>query len=370
MTVHGDRIISDANRESFVQSFVLEPQGDDAGRYFVRNDVRISLTADVPSQAPVHGKKDKGKDAASAATATTTATATATATTAASSASANGLRNESKKPVKKDAPSEAGALEKKQGNASAANLPNPNPTPNPATVTPASNASHTAAQAPPKTHKTTRKEPPTATATASAAPKPPARPSSWATIASQHAPVAEVDGNGLSGTAPVGQVVSAAVEVTEPEVRLRRERPNGKGDANTNGNGNGNGNGQKGSGNASQVGKGGRGGGNTSFVAYVGNLPADANETEIKELFSAFGKIVRLERKKNSAYVSYALEGACQNAMEAANSLAGLKMQDRRLTVEEPRSAPNTNSNPNYSRGAGRSRFQRERKAGKVGTQD
>ena len=365
MTVHGDRIISDANRESFVQSFVLEPQGDDAGRYFVRNDVRISLTADVPSQAPVHGKKDKGKDAASAATVTAAATA---ATTTASSASANGLRNESKKPIKKDVPSEAGALEKKQGNASAANLPNPNPTPNPATVTPASNASHTAAQAPPKTHKTSRKEPPAATT--SAAPKPPARPSSWATIASQHAPVAEVDGNGLSGTAPVGQVVSAAVEVTEPEVRLRRERPTGKGDANTNGNGNGNGNGQKGSGNASQVGKGGRGGGNTSFVAYVGNLPADANETEIKELFSAFGKIVRLERKKNSAYVSYALEGACQNAMEAANSLAGLKMQDRRLTVEEPRSAPNTNSNPNYSRGAGRSRFQGERKGGKGMTQD
>lgn len=82
---------------------------------------------------------------------------------------------------------------------------------------------------------------------------------------------------------------------------------------------------------------------------FVGNLPYDASEDEIRRIFERFGRVASVRimtdrttnRSRGFGFVRMPL---LDDADEAIRRLAGIAMHGRRLTVNESEDYPRTNS--------------------------
>ncbi|MDD5591270.1 MAG: RNA-binding protein [Dehalococcoidales bacterium] len=98
---------------------------------------------------------------------------------------------------------------------------------------------------------------------------------------------------------------------------------------------------------------------------YVGNLPYDVNEEELKQEFSAFGEVSAVDiitdrdsgRPRGFAFVEMASTSEGQAAIEALN---GKIVKDRSLVVNPARP-------PGDNRGGGRSSYNNRRGSGNFG---
>ncbi len=98
---------------------------------------------------------------------------------------------------------------------------------------------------------------------------------------------------------------------------------------------------------------------------YVGNLPYDANEEELRQEFSAFGEVSSVNiitdrdsgRSKGFAFVEMPSTSEGQAAVEALN---GKILKERTLTVSPARP-------PSDNRGGGRSSYGNRRGGGNFG---
>lgn len=98
---------------------------------------------------------------------------------------------------------------------------------------------------------------------------------------------------------------------------------------------------------------------------YVGNLPYDANEEELRQEFSAFGEVSSVNiitdrdsgRSKGFAFVEMPSTSEGQAAIEA---LSGKILKERTLTVSPARP-------PSDNRGGGRSSYGDRRGGGDFG---
>ncbi|OYD14143.1 RNA-binding protein [candidate division WOR-3 bacterium JGI_Cruoil_03_51_56] len=90
---------------------------------------------------------------------------------------------------------------------------------------------------------------------------------------------------------------------------------------------------------------------------FIGNLPFDATEDQLRELFSKHGEVASVniikdkytDRSRGFAFVEMATDEAAATAVSA---LSGYKMGERTLTINEAR--PRTEGNPRRGGGGGR----------------
>lgn len=98
---------------------------------------------------------------------------------------------------------------------------------------------------------------------------------------------------------------------------------------------------------------------------YVGNLPFSAKDTDLKELFAAFGEVTEVAiitdkfsgRSKGFGFVTFA---AKESAEKAIAELNGKDFQGRALTVNEAKPMDPNNRPPRRdfgNRGGGRGGF-------------
>ena len=77
-----------------------------------------------------------------------------------------------------------------------------------------------------------------------------------------------------------------------------------------------------------------------SFRVYVGRLHEDSSEARLRDVFSRFGQLASIERKKDYAYVFY------ENSEEADAAIAGMngtELDGNTLLVENSRSNRDVN---------------------------
>lgn len=101
---------------------------------------------------------------------------------------------------------------------------------------------------------------------------------------------------------------------------------------------------------------------------YIGNLPFDATEDEIRDVFAAYGAVERVSlikdkmtgRPRGFGFVEMTEDAEAQNAITALN---GKALRNRNMTVNQarPREERPAGERGNYNNRRGPSNFNRNR---------
>ena len=94
---------------------------------------------------------------------------------------------------------------------------------------------------------------------------------------------------------------------------------------------------------------------------FVGNLPFDASEAELRRRFERYGRVLSVRmvsdlatsRPRGFAFVNMP---SLDDADEAVAGLAGSSMGGRRLTINESRSSPSPSATSSQPRGSNSAR--------------